>query len=389
MGFNDRTTWRDERLVPRDYDDVANLVSVAREVGNRVVEFDRSFAPEDLRSFRVVATGWGRKYQGRYRCFAARVVAAINAALDDPHSVYCVNEPQGAKGLDCLVRCKARDGCLRLHGHAPFNVIFGYVHAVTVDDPASRSRLGGAGCATIENAARALGWDPERLAEGRLRPFWNALFGFALGYGVVQLPPPSGPATTVAIDLRGPFAAVEGTGARCLFTDPVAGQSGVYLWTIDVGGQQRPYYVGQTRRAFGQRMAEHISAFLSGQYDTLDLGALDRGELRAAWRAGASGLGWPQDLPRFLGRPAEHVRAAVEMIHRLRFHVAVVDGDEHLHDRIEGAIGRHLKQHQDRSVSDFFGTGIKLPAKVPNDKPLRLVLTSDVPLAGMPAEITE
>lgn len=86
MGFNDRTTWRDQRLVPGVYDDVVALVSAGREVGYCVVEFDWSFTAEDSRCFRVVATDWGHTYQGRYRCFTARVVAAINAALDETDS---------------------------------------------------------------------------------------------------------------------------------------------------------------------------------------------------------------------------------------------------------------------------------------------------------------
>ena len=38
-------------------------------------------------------------------------------------------------------------------------------------------------------------------------------------------------------------------------------------------------------------------------------------------------------------------------------------------------------------MSDFFGPGIKLPAKIPNDTPLRLVLSSEVPIAGLPTTL--
>lgn len=390
MGTTDTTTWRDEaqRLVPQDYTDVAAMVGVARKVRNRAVDFDWSFLDEDLRALRRVAYDWACAEQGRYKCFDARVMSAINAALGEPDSRYSVNEPKSAQGMDCVVACELVDGRFRLYGHAPFDVVFGYVRGIG-PSAAARGSLGARTCATIENAARSLGWDPDRLTDTRVGPFWNALFGLAVGHGVLPLAPvaSSQPERVISLDFQGPFAAVEGTGDRCLFADAVVARSGVYLWSVEAEGRHRAFYVGQTRRSFGQRTAEHVSGILTGQYDTLDLAALAAGQPPVVWRSGEGGLRWPRNLPAFLARGEDGVRATLAMIRGLRFHVAAVEGDEHLHNRIEGAIGRHFKTHADTAVSDFFGPGIKLPPKIPNDTPLRLVLSSEVPIAGLPTAL--
>lgn len=329
--------WRDgaQAPVPMDYGDPAAMVGLARRVRNRVVEFDWGFLDEDLRALRRVGYDWAR--QG----FSARVVAAINAALDEPDSRYAVHEPESARGLDGVVSCALREGRFRLHGHAPFDVVFGYLQGV-LGPSATRERVGARTCATIENAARALGWNPERLAEVRAGPFWCALFGLAVGDGEPPLssPTPSGPGRVLAIDFRGPLPAVEDAGVSCRFSDPSSARSGVYLWSAEAEGRHRALCVGQTHRSFAQRMAEHISAILTGQYDTLDLEALADGRPPVLWRGGEGGQRWPRDLPRFLARPDLLTRKTLAMLRGLRFHLAVVDGDAHRVKRVEGALGR-------------------------------------------------
>ncbi len=77
----------------------------------------------------------------------------------------------------------------------------------------------------------------------------------------------------------------------------------------------------------------------------------------------------------------------IRQIRLVRFYFAPLDGDAHLYDRVEGAIGRYYKVHRDSVLRDFFGPGIKLPAAIPGDKPIRLVLSSESLIAGLPPEI--
>jgi hypothetical protein len=101
----------------------------------------------------------------------------------------------------------------------------------------------------------------------------------------------------VALHFHGPFSAIDDTSAPCLFTNAIATEGGVYLRTINVHGDERPWYVGQTRRSFGERIAEHLAGFLTGAYAIFDPAALERGELR---RVGPSPRTSFQMLPRFL-----------------------------------------------------------------------------------------
>lgn len=383
MSPPDTTSWRNDEIVPKGYDDIRILVRDVRDARDEIVEFDWGFCQEDLRRVRQAVHNWGLPVQGRFKRFDARVLAAINAALGEADSVFVLNEPANAAGPDSAVSCVVHDGLFRLCGHASFDVVLGYGLAAVSDDPETAARLGEEARGTIATAVGMLGWDLSRLSEERLRPARNALVGLPPSYGIAQEPAPTGPVTEMALDFRGPFAAVDLEGQRCLFTNPIAAQTGVYLWTIEVGAQHRAWYIGQTRRGYGQRMTEHIGMFLSGQYDTLDAASLAAGVQRVVWRAGPGGL----RLGEFLRRGEELAPQTLKMINLLRFHVAPFAGPRELYDRIEGGLGRHFKSHQDPALHGFFSPGIKLPAKVPYDKPIRLALSAETPVSGLPREL--
>jgi hypothetical protein len=159
------------------------------------------------------------------------------------------------------------------------------------------------------------------------------------------------------------------------------------LWTITVDGTERPLYVGQTQRGFGQRMSEHVACMLSGQYAPKDPDALSRGENRLA--NGAVVPDWPRTLPLLLRNGQTLMRDIVATIRLLRFHVESLTGDQHLHDRVEGALGRHFKAHPVPELRGFFEPGLRVPAAIPGDQPMRLELSCEAPIAGLPLEILE
>ena len=65
------TRWRDEPIVPQDYEDVAALIRVARQARGRIVEFDWAFTRDDLWRLRRAVYEWGSGVVGRYKCFDA------------------------------------------------------------------------------------------------------------------------------------------------------------------------------------------------------------------------------------------------------------------------------------------------------------------------------
>jgi hypothetical protein len=53
------STWRDKRIAPEDYEDVARQVAVARKARGRMVDFDWLFTRDDLLRLRHAVYEWG------------------------------------------------------------------------------------------------------------------------------------------------------------------------------------------------------------------------------------------------------------------------------------------------------------------------------------------
>lgn len=375
--------WRDTPIVPEGYDDVAQLVRLARRARKQIIEFEWRFSEQVLRSLRENVHESFSGVVGRYKTFAARVLAAVNQALGEHDTVYFLAEPRNARAVDCALECALEGTDYRLHGHASFDLVFSLRAQDTVEQGPSSPTHAGA----IASAVRSLGWDPDRMEDPRLAPVIRVLYGLPLNYGGGEVLPAPGPAEDLPVHFGGPFGALDKADLPCLFTHPVARESGVYIWTVLVGGEDLPWYVGQTRRGFGRRMGEHLAAYLSGQYDAFDAGALALGSQSVFWRARADDGGWPQCMPLFLRDYETNASRILAMIRLVRFHVAPVAGDAHRLGRVEGAVGRHFKANEDKRVQGFFTSGIKLPSPVPNDKPLRLLITSEGKIAGLPTEL--
>jgi hypothetical protein len=235
-----------------------------------------------------------------------------------------------------------------------------------------------------------LHWDLRLLQTRRYRPVRNALYGFPVGRLDVDEPepPPSAePVQEIAIHFEGPFSSLDNTGARCLFREPIASRSGVYLWTVAAGDVEHVWYVGQTRVSFGARTAQHLMSMLSGQYPPVDATALAVGEHRRAAPV-IKGV-WPDTLPTFLQNSETLLPNILAVIRMVKFHFAVLDGDAHRHNRVEGAIARYYKTHREGRLKSFLTPGLKVPAAIPFDRPLCLKVTSECPIAGFPVDITE
>ena len=183
VGVTSTTRWCDEPISPEGYEDVATLVRMARKARGRIVEFDWAFTPDDLRRLRRAVFEWGSEVVGRYKCFDARVLAAINGALGETDSPFVLNEPQNKQETDCKVSCVVDGDFCRLQGHAPFDIVFGYGGAGVEEDPTGS--ISPTARDTLANAVGMLGWDLLRLQENRYQPVVHALYGLPLGYGIL------------------------------------------------------------------------------------------------------------------------------------------------------------------------------------------------------------
>lgn len=376
------SAWRGDAVAPSDYGDVAHVVQFVRRARQRVVDFAWHLDAEQLRELRTGITAWSSSVVGRYKTFDARVLAAVNAALGEHDTRFAIREPRNG-AIDCTVVCARLGEGYRLAGHAPFDVVLGYALAGADGGPAS-AHLSESTRAALGDGIGPLGWDVVRMREARLRPARNALYGFPLAHGADDTPRSTEHPIDVSVAFRGPFSAVDAPGASLLFADPVANQSGIYLWSYAVGGVEHVAYVGQTRRGFGTRIDEHLSALLSGRYDILDIDAARKGESRVRWRPDRdSAVRWRS----FLSNYVQLAASVHDLIGALRFHMAPVDGDEHLYNRVEGTLARYYRDVAPEQARRLFDTRIRVPAAVPGDRPLRLLLTSDAKIEGLPDEL--
>lgn len=377
--------WRDKQVVPDNYENIAELVKTARAARRCIVEFEWVFTRDDLIYLRRAAFEWGSATVGCYKCFDARVLAAINSALKEENSVFSLKEPRNGRWAEFEVECVPEGALYRLRGHAPFDVVFGYVDACMRPDAAVL--CGPTVQKIIVGSFAALGWDPHSFPDKRLQLVRNVLYGFPLDHATEEGLVPDDPPLEIDVHFRGPFSALDGAECPCLFGHDLARRAGVYLWTIKVGGRECPWYVGQTRRGFGQRIAEHVRSMLCGEYTIYDVPALMRGDYLQV--EGAPVGEWPQTLSTFLrdyDKLAPHI---IDLIRRVRLHLAPLTGDRHIYDRVEGTIGRYYKAHLDEQLRKFFVPGLKVPAAIPGDRRMRLALSSDTPIAGLPSVIHE
>lgn len=71
---------------------------------------------------------------------------------------------------------------------------------------------------------------------------------------------------------RGPFSLHrDAYNCKCLFDDDEAAKHpGVYLWTIPVEREYKPYYIGMTSKTIIRRTRDHLRNYATGQYWVYD-----------------------------------------------------------------------------------------------------------------------
>lgn len=378
--------WRGAPISIADYDDLGQMVRLARKARSSIVEFEWCFSREDLLTYRRAIFESGSSTVGRYRAFDAKLLNVINQALGEEHTTLAI--PLKKDLLVGDATCRPVDGGFQISGHTSFDIFFGHSSGAFTNDPWSTHLSSGAR-KTLASAVTPLGWDVKRLLSPNYLAVRRALYNIPMSYpAAAESVPASGP--TLELDLRfeGPFTALDGGPHRCLFRDQAGLKSGIYLWTFGFGGSQFVWYVGQTRRAFAQRMAEHIAGYFSGEYPPVDPTALAEG--RHSMPTGFGPLSeWPTNIPVLLERLPEIASNTLELMRRVQFHLAAVKLKPADLNRAEGAICRWCRAHTAPGIRSMIQPGMRVPARIPGDRPLRVRVSTESPIEGLPAEIIE
>lgn len=390
------TRWSKEPVIPDNYEDLPSLLRLAKRLRNEIIEFDWVFNKEEIIKLGRAVFEGGSLIVKRYKCFYSRVLAAINSALDEEERLFYLAEPKGYEQFDCQIRCSRDGNIFHLQGHATFDLIFALARDGAVSNSIENSFLDENVKEKLVENMRALGWDTKILIDSRYDAFRTKLYGMQpKSARTFEERSDTRPELQINIHFEGPFSAFDNIpGCRCLFKENIANDKGVYLWTVNVNGHEFPHYIGQTRRGFNQRIAEHIKSMLSGEYSPQDAAAIAQGKNKVA--EGAPKGFWPHNLPGFLDNWEKLIPNIINEIKLFRFYLAPIrvpdDLDiklSNLLNRVEGAIGWYMKKHTDEPVREFFAPGIKLPILIPGDRRLRIRISSEVPIEGLPSEVLD
>lgn len=387
MSLMGTSRWAGKPVPAPDYEDLPRLARAARKARSSRVEFEWMFTDDEIRSLRSAIVDSLSSSVGRYRAFNALVLAAINVALKDPNSLYAIPIPKDANRFG-EVGCRRNSTGFHVVGVTTFDIFFEHSARGVLDQPRTPFLLPGAKAILLE-AIAPLGWDVPRLCQPDMAPIRNALYGMSVTYKVdEEALQPVGPPKELSLHFHGPFSAFRTDAVRCLFDDAVGRRRGIYLWTIEAGGSTYVWYVGQTRRSFAERTAEHIAGYVSGQYSPVDVEALVNGKHAMPEGCGKISA-WPDNLPEVLERLPVVIPHTLELLRRIRFFVAPADLANTELDRVEGAIARWCREHNDSRVKGMIQPGLKVPSKIPGDRALRIAVSSDSSIAGLEGEIRD
>lgn len=156
--------------------------------------------------------------------------------------------------------------------------------------------------------------------------------------------------------------------------------SGIYLQTFEYRKGYLIYCAGLTRRPMGKRFAEHTRKYLRGDYNVLDITAMQHGVRKEIWH----GWGWsPEKRAKFKKRKLKILEAVRKQLEGFRIFVADLGAEERILERIEASIMNTLYQHP--RFCKIPDQGMWLARCRSSEKPISVANKCPVKLHGLPA----
>ena len=146
---------------------------------------------------------------------------------------------------------------------------------------------------------------------------------------------------TIIVEFVGPFSWLDGQAIPSILKADAGKKRGVYLWTVPLGDGELVYYVGETGRAFAQRMVEHFKEHSSGGYHLYEPHEFRHGRKVLLW-PGRYGPDKEPSLSTFIERFQDLSPAIADLAKLYRFYLAPLECDKRLRERIESALANHL-----------------------------------------------
>ncbi len=162
---------------------------------------------------------------------------------------------------------------------------------------------------------------------------------------------------------------------------PIPKQPGVYLLTVEYRDGYLIYAAGITRRTIPERMREHTRKYMRGEYNILDIDAMQQGVRREIWH----GWGWsPAKRMEYDERRALLVEAACRQLEGFRIFVTYIGTEPRILERLEAAIMNHLYQ-QPVPVNDIPDKGMMLAPRWSSETPITVTSLCVSKIHSLPA----
>jgi hypothetical protein len=162
---------------------------------------------------------------------------------------------------------------------------------------------------------------------------------------------------------------------------PLPAQPGVYLMTVDYQDGYLIYAAGLTRRSIRQRLGEHTRKYMSGDYNVLEITAMQQGIRSEVWH----GWGWSAEKRiEFEQRKSCILAAARKQLAGFRIFTVHVGTEPRLLERLEAAIMKSLYQ-QPSPFCDIPDKGMMLAPRRNSESRLFARNQCAAVLYGLPA----
>jgi hypothetical protein len=184
------------------------------------------------------------------------------------------------------------------------------------------------------------------------------------------------------IQLSGPY---QFYGVDVLFSQPVAREPGVYLFTVPYDNRFLANYVGETGQSFTERLTTHAQSYVSGLYRIYDPRSFVNGQKKLIW-GGLWKAGTRDRMGDFLDRYEELSPVAYECLGLLRIFVAPIHADKRVRERIEARVVGELHKNPG-VISDFVDDDLRCRPKREDEPPFTVSISGLDKILGLSVEV--
>ena len=187
----------------------------------------------------------------------------------------------------------------------------------------------------------------------------------------------------IIIAFAGPFSWPGTTDAPSVFEVAEGRRSGIYVWTVPLPEGHLIYYVGETGRSFAERQAEHYKEHAAAMYHVWSPTEFARGEKVELWPGRYDrDVTHRKSIKECIANYSRLSEPILKMAYILRFFLAPLSCDTRIRRRIEAAIAQSL--YVTPGIVGTFQDRIPYHPRMNDEQPVACVITSPVPLLGLP-----